>query len=386
MPLASPHAAATSDRLAALIAKSIADAGGWIPFSRFMDLALYAPGLGYYSAGAMKVGHGPEDGSDFATAPEISPLFARALARPVADALEPGGVIVELGGGSGALASDLLLALEALDRLPSHYAMLEVSADLRERQRARLRDRVPHLLERVGWLEELPDAIDGVVVGNEVLDALPIDCLVKAEGGWLERGVTCVEDRFAFDDRAPDAPLVAALCESIEEADLLPAGYVAEVHRVMTGLVSSLASRMSARSVMFFIDYGFPASEYYHRQRVDGTLMAHYRHRSTPDVLVRPGLQDITAHVNFTAVAQAAEAAGRHIVGFTSQAAFLLDCGILELIPASVDDVAAYARHASALQRLLSQAEMGELFKVIAIAGRERAVRGFGVSDRRHAL
>ena len=386
LPEPSIEAAATSRRLAARIGEAIEAAGGWIPFSRFMELALYAPGLGYYSAGAVKVGRSPGDGSDFATAPEISPLFAQAIARPIGALLEADSTVLELGGGSGALAVELLLALERLDRLPAKYSILEVSGDLRDRQRARLAERAPQLAGRVTWLDALPPSIDGVIVGNEVLDALPVDCVVKGNDGWLERGVGIGADGFAFEDRAADQTLARTIESSVPDADALPVGYVTELHRAQSALVRTLAERMSARSAMLLFDYGFPASEYYHPQRSDGTLIGHYRHRTAVDLLARPGLQDLTAHVDFSAVARAAIDAGCAVVGYTSQASFLLDCGILDAIPAAPDDALAYARHAVALQKLLSESEMGELFKVIALAPKVRDIAGFGLSDRRSAL
>ena len=388
LPEPSPAAAATSARLLALIRDDIDRQGGWMSFARFMELALYAPGLGYYSAGAAKLGSDPRDGSDFITAPELTPLFARALARPVAAALRDSkGSILELGGGSGKLAADLLLELEALAALPSHYAMLDVSADLRERQAATLAHRAPHLHDRVRWLDALPDTIDGVILGNEVLDAMPVDCVVRTGDGWLERGIA-VDDRGAlkYRDRPAPAALADAISRAVPDAAALVPGYTTEVHRMATALVESLVVRMSNRSVLFMIDYGFPASEYFHAQRAGGTLMAHYRHRTTPDVLARVGLQDVTAHVDFSAVARAARDAGGVVAGYTSLASFLLDCGILALIPAAPDHVRQWAPQAAALQKLLSEAEMGELFKVIAIARAQEFETGFESSDRRASL
>ncbi len=388
LPEPSQDSAAVSARLLALIRDEIDRQGGWMSFARFMELALYAPGLGYYSAGAAKLGSDPRDGSDFITAPELTPLFARALARPVAAVLrDTQGAILELGGGSGKLAADLLLELDALDALPLRYEMLEVSADLRERQAATLARRAPHLRDRVRWLDTLPETIDGVVLGNEVLDAMPVDCVVRTGDGWLERGIA-VDDSGAlkYRDRVASEMLAAAIRGAVPDACALVVGYTTEVHRAATALVGSLVAHMSDRSTMFMIDYGFPASEYFHSQRSGGTLMAHYRHRATPDVLARVGLQDVTAHVDFTAVARAARDAGGVVVGYTSLASFLLDCGILELIDAAPDDVRQWAPQAAALQKLLSEAEMGELFKVIAIARSQGSVTGFESSDRRDSL
>lgn len=388
VPDPAPEAAAVSARLHARIAREIDAQGGWIPFARFMELALYAPGLGYYSAGAAKLGSDPRDGSDFTTAPELTPLFARALARCVADLLQgTGASILELGGGSGRLAADLLLALEALDSLPSRYDLLEVSADLRERQAATLARRAPHLKDRVRWLDALPEAIDGVVLGNEVLDAMPVDCVVRARDGWLERGVV-LEDGGAlvYRDRPAPRALDQAIRSALPDGDELPDGYTTEIHRAASALVASLVARINDRTTILLIDYGFPASEYFHLQRSGGTLMAHYRHRATPDVLARVGLQDVTAHVDFSAVARAARDAGAVVAGYTSLASFLLDCGILGLIDVAPDDARHWIPQAAALQKLLSEAEMGELFKVIAIARTEHSVVGFESSDRRGSL
>ena len=390
VPLPEPsHAAATvSARLLALIRDEIDRQGGWISFARFMELALYAPGLGYYSAGAAKLGSDPRDGSDFITAPELTPLFARALARPLANLLrDTKGAILELGGGSGKLAADLLLELDALDALPLRYEMLEVSADLRERQATTLARCVPHLQDRVRWLDTLPETIDGVILGNEVLDALPVDCVVRTSDAWLERGIA-VDDKgtLKYRDRVAPEMLTDAIRRAVPDAGALVVGYTTEVHRAASALVGSLVARMSDRSTMFMIDYGFPAREYFHSQRSGGTLMAHYRHRATADVLARVGLQDVTAHVDFSAVARAAGDAGGVVAGYTSLASFLLDCGILELIDSAPDDVRQWAPQAAALQKLLSEAEMGELFKVIAIARMQGSVTGFESSDRRDSL
>ena len=384
LPTPSPDAAAHSAMLVALIRDDIEAHGGWIPFARFMELALYAPGLGYYSAGAQKIGTRPDDGSDFTTAPERTPLFAQALARPIAALIAEGAAsIVEFGAGSGALARDLLTALEAADALPDRYDIVEVSAELRARQQATIAASVPRLASRVRWLTAWPEFIDGVVVANEVLDALPVRWVVKAEAGWQERGVVAREQGLAFEDRRIGEALLAA----IPLRDTLPVGYQTERHEALDGWVATLVERMSPDAAALLIDYGFPASEYFHAQRGVGTLIAHYRHRATTDVLSRIGLQDLTAHVDFSAVARSAAAAGGQVVGYATQQAFLLDCGIAELVGTASDvDPRTWAKRAAALQMLLSEAEMGELFKVIGLAKRPRYVRGFARSDRRVAL
>ena len=386
-PLNDVAALATSARLSARIAAEIDAAAGWIPFSRFMELALYEPGLGYYSAGALKIGRHPADGSDFVTAPELTPLFGRALARPVAQVLEAGGdTVVELGGGSGRLAVDLLLELERLAALPTRYRILEVSGDLRARQAATLGRDASHLVDRVDWIDTLPEVIDGVVLGNEVLDALPVELVVWDGAAWSERGIARVDDRLRYADRPIRDWVYELVAASIGGATGLPAPYVTEVHPAARALVGETVRRLTDRSVALFIDYGFPASEYYHPQRAGGTLRAHRRHRSTDDLLSMPGLQDLTAHVDFSAVASAAIAEGAVVVGYTSQAAFLIDCGIGGLLEGDPSDVARWAPQAAALQLLLSEAEMGELFKAVSIARRTWALTGFRHTDRIGAL
>ena len=383
---ADADAVSTTARLAAVIREQIDAAGGCLRFSRFMELALYAPGLGYYSAGARKIGRDPRDGSDFVTAPELTPLFARALARPVAAALGVDGDILELGGGTGRLAADLLLELEVLGKLPQHYRILEVSADLRERQHATLQRSAAHLADRVEWLDALPERIDGVVLGNEVLDALPVELVVFDGSTWRLRGVTSIDDDFVFCDAALPLDLLATLREAgLPDAPNV-AGYVTELHPITRAWIASLVDRMTDAAVMLLIDYGFPRSEYYHPQRATGTLMAHRSHRARSDVLANPGLQDITSHVDFSVVAEAATEAGAHVIGYTSQASFLIDAGIADLIAGMADDARTWAPQAAALQTLLAESEMGELFKVIGIARRWRTLPGFMRSDRRSAL
>ncbi len=382
-----PDASEASARLLASLVAEIDDAGGWIPFSRFMERALYTPGLGYYSAGAVKVGRDPRDGSDFATAPEMTPLFAQALARPVAEVLAAGGdTVVELGPGSGRLAADLLAALRALGRLPQRYLLLDVSADLRERQRTLLQAEIPELAARVAWIDDLPPRIDGVVVANEVLDALPVELVAFDGTAWRRRGVAVEDGAFAFADRPLDRPYADALAQVGLVDRSFAAGYATELHGAADALVAGITERLTDRSAALFIDYGFPASEYYHPQRAGGTLMAHRRHRASADVLVAVGLQDITAHVDFTSAARAAVGAGGVVAGYAAQSAFLLDCGIADGLDPASFATRDWARQAAALQTLLSEAEMGELFKVLAIARRPWSLPGFRARDRTLAL
>ena len=380
LPPPSPAQIELSQQLVTAIRADIEANGGWISFARYMEQALYAPGMGYYSAGSTKFG---EDG-DFVTAPEISPLFARTLARQAAQVLrEVGGDILELGAGTGRLAAQMLLALERMGMLPVRYRILEVSAHLRSVQRETLAALLPEaLIRRVEWLEALPPEIDGFVFGNEVLDALPVHLLVRHEGGIQERGVVWQAERFAFQDQPLQSPVLHDGLQGLA----LPDGYVTEVCPAAAGLVASLAGILR-RGVLLFVDYGFPRGEYYHPQRATGTLMCHYRQQAHDDPLVYPGLQDITAHVDFTAVAEAGAGGGLDVLGFASQAQFLINCGITELLAeVSPHDMAAYLPLATQAQKLLSPAEMGELFKVIAMGRGVAGLQGFVRGDKRHTL
>ena len=380
VPPPHPEALRTSEALRALIAAEIDRAGGFVSFARYMELALYAPGLGYYSAGSAKLG----EAGDFVTAPELSPLFGRCVARQAAQIIEQGiNDVVELGAGSGALAVELLTALEAAGALPERYTIVDLSADLKDRQQTRLRAAAPHLADRVRWADALPGRLEAFVIANEVLDAVPAHVFETREDGIDELGVTVRADG-AFDHakRPAEGELLAAA-----RALDLPPGYRSEINLASRALVQTLAESVT-RGALLFVDYGFPAAELYHPQRSTGTLMCHYRHRAHDDPFALPGLQDITAHVDFTAVAEAAVAAGASVLGYTSQAQFLINCGITDLLSATpAEDARAYAPLASQAQKLLSPAEMGELFKAIAIGrGIALPLLGFQRGDRTHTL
>jgi SAM-dependent MidA family methyltransferase len=383
LPLPDADARAHSERVVARIRDDIATAGGWIPFARYMDLALYAPGLGYYAAGATKLGAA----GDFVTAPEMTPLFAMALSTQVAAILRASErcEILELGGGSGRLAADLLNALATRDALPSRYSILEPSPDLRERQRTTIAREASTHLARVAWIDALPAAIDGVVLANEVLDAMPIHIVARRAGAWFERGVGWNAGSAAFEwvDRAAGAQIAATA------ANRWPADgdYVSEINPAAEALMEDIGRRL-VRGAMLIIDYGFPASEYYHLQRDQGTLMCHYRHRAHADPFLWPGLTDITAHLDFTAIARAGERGGLAVAGFTGQAPFLLGCGILDALAATGEPMSKdYLQAAAPVQKLLSPAEMGELFKVIALSKSDDiAWPGFALADRSHRL
>ncbi len=381
LPGPSPDALAHSAKVATHIATSIAAAGGWIPFADFMGMALYAPGLGYYVAGARKFG---ADG-DFVTAPELTPLFGGALAAQVAEVLArvPGDVI-ELGPGTGRLAADMLAALAARDALPARYRLLEVSPDLRARQRAHLLREAPALLPRVEWIDVLPERWRGALIANEVLDAVPPHVVVRRGDAWHERGVAFEGASLALVDR----PLAAGNLRDAARTCFPPDGdYASEINPAAQALVSSLAQRCDAGALLV-VDYGFPVGEYYHPQRSAGTVMAHYRHRALADVLYLPGLADLTAHVDFSAIARSGVAAGMTLGGFVSQAHFLINCGILDLLAQTGDPSSKrYLRETAAVQKLLSPAEMGELFKVMALTrGIDDVLRGFREGDRSHRL
>ena len=367
LPQPDYDALAYSGALKRHIADDIAAAGGWIGFDRFMELALYAPGMGYYSGGAHKFGLA----GDFVTAPEMTPLFARTLAAEAAQLMALSAPqIIEVGAGSGRLAADLLLELEQREALPECYAILELSGELRERQRQSIGLCVPHLLDRVVWLDRLPEHFDGLVLANELLDAMPVHLVVWQEGSQetaiLERGVAWENEAFVWRDR-PATGRVLERAQALAEEYSLPSGYVSEIHLAAADWMASWGAILG-KGALLLIDYGFPQHEYYHPQRDIGTLMCHYRHQAHIDPFFLPGLQDITSHVDFTALAEAGFNAGLEVLGYTTQAVFLLNCGLPELlarIPA--DDPARYLPQAQAAQKLLSPAEMGELFKVIAL-------------------
>ena len=380
LPVPGTEAAQHSARLVEFIRQDIAAQGGWISFARYMELALYAPGLGYYTAGAHKFG----EAGDFITAPELSPLFGRTVARQVAEIMAHSAPhILELGAGSGKLAADMLAELEQLGSLPDSYAILEISADLRARQQILLRERLPHLLDRMHWLDELPEKFSGAIIANEVLDALPVHLVRWRDSAITERGVALAEHGFIWQERAitDTALLQAAQLISV------PEDYVSEICLAARGLINSLAQRLD-HGAMLFIDYGFGAREFYHPQRSSGTLMCHYRHHAHDDPFFLPGLQDITAHVNFTDIAECGIDAGLELVGYTNQAFFLINCGITALLQdTSPENLRDYLPLSAQLQKLTSPAEMGELFKVIALSkGIKEALQGFSSGDLTRTL
>lgn len=355
-----------SERLAALIRAEIALAGGALDFARYMELALYAPGLGYYSAGAAKFGAA----GDFITAPELGAVFARCFARALAPELEGGGDILELGPGSGALAADLLLELERLGALPRRYRLLERSADLRARQRGTLLARCPHLVERIQWLDAPPAAPwRGALVANEVIDALPVRAFALREEGSFARAVGVdAQGRFAWREVDADASLRAAIERELGNRIAgLPRPYFSEVC-TMLGPWLAEVTRALERGGAWFVDYGYAHGEYYAGARHAGTLRCHYRHRAHDDPLILPGLQDITAWVDFDALARAGEAAGLFVAAHAAQAQFLIANGLDEVFAQAyaqtTDEAARYAL-AQQVKRLTLPGEMGEKFRVM---------------------
>lgn len=377
VPEPAPAAREHSARVVEAVRREIAAGAGWIPFAQYMQTVLYAPGLGYYVAGTRKFG----EGGDFVTAPEMTPLFAHTLAAPIAALLGDCAThtVLELGAGSGALAADLLDALAARGLRDAQYTILEVSPELVERQRAALTARTS-----VSWVNTLPVAIDGVVLMNEVLDAVPPHVVSRRGGTWLERGVAW-NGGLVWEDR----PLPPGGLRDLAEARFPPdVDYTSEINPAAEALVESLARRLR-RGALLVLDYGFARGEYYHAQRSAGTLVGHYRHRVHDNPFLWPGLSDLTSHVDFTAIAEAGVRAGASVEGYSSLAAFLVAGGILDRLAGTGDPTSPrYLREASAVQRLLSPAEMGELFKVIVLAKKSDGIVWpyFQAADRTHRL
>ncbi|HEY2781933.1 MAG TPA: SAM-dependent methyltransferase [Steroidobacteraceae bacterium] len=379
---AAEHSALAQDHLSS----EIKAAGGWLPFERFMDLALYAPGLGYYSGGAAKLG---ADG-DFTTAPEVSRLFGACVAVQCAEILSclRAGSIMEIGAGSGRLAADILARLEIEGRLPEHYAILEISADLRERQRVHLEQQLPHLLGRVQWLDRPPrEPFEGVIVANEVLDALPVARFCWREHALDEMGVAIKDGQFIWAERRAEPPMTQIVRELSARCDRWDDGYTSEYCPRMGAWVESVTQPLVRGAVLWF-DYGLPRAQYYLPERRDGTLVCHYRHRMGSDPFVHIGLQDITAWVDFTRVAEASHDAGLTVAGFTTQAHFLAGLSIdREMRLIAKGDENLFARLSHQARRLLLPGEMGERFKAMACArAMDVPLSGFGLLDLRHTL
>jgi len=383
LPTPSAEAHAHSLRLLEKIHTQISAAGGAIRFEQFMQAALYQPELGYYRSGTEKFGAA----GDFITAPELSPLFGRCLAG-FSNRVAPGQAILEIGAGSGKLAAQILSALERADSLPERYAILELSGELRRRQQETIKAACPHLLARVEWLDDIPDQFNGVMIANELLDAMPVRRfrirarqLFEQYVAWCD-GLLCFRDEPLGEVRLLDR--IASLREqtSIREAET----YLSEVNFMAEDWVRTVAKKMQ-QGVLLMIDYGYPRSAYYHEQRRGGTLMCHYQHRAHPDPLILPGLQDITTHVDFTAMADAALEGGMDIAGFSTQGHFLLNLGLLEEVASAARDERERMQLNTEIKRLTLDSEMGEQFKVMACSkNHDRAVPGFEHHDLRHLL
>lgn len=390
LPAPSDDALAASSALQQLIQDDIAAHAGWIDFARYMELALYAPRLGYYSGGAAKLG---KDG-DFTTAPEMSPLFGATLAQVAASLFaQTSANVMEFGAGTGRLAFDILSECQRAGIQIDRYFIVELSGELRARQEDLLKD-----FPQVRWLQSMPPAFSGVVLGNEVLDAMPVHLVLKTDDTWVECGVRVAlqggEEVFVLAERPCDAQLLAQIQAQIPDAETLPVGYLTEVHPIATGFMRSLSHMLmqgqrdhGKASAAILLDYGFPNSEYYLAQRHQGTLMCHYRHHAHPAPFYLPGLQDITAHVDFTTMAQAAVDSGMELLLYTSQAGFLLEAGIAQLLQRTpVEDAHQYFPQANALQKLISPAEMGELFKVLVLGAGAQLAPELLRHDRSHRL
>ena len=400
LPPPDADAQAHSRLLSETLLTTIEQAGGWIPFSQYMEIALYAPSLGYYSGGARKFG----GAGDFVTAPEMTPLFGQTLARCIAPILAASApIITEAGAGTGKLAGDLLQALEAMGQLPERYDILELSAELAERQRQHLQATVPHLIDRVHWLSELPETLSGVILGNEVLDAMPVELVrwqrnTRQEVQRLGVSIETAENGVRFATTPPPteqaaSPALIARIRALAEKYDWPDDYTTEIPEAGPAWVTTLAQRLT-QGALLLIDYGFPRHEFYHHERTGGTLMCHYRHRAHPDPYYWPGLQDITTHVDFTSIAEAGFDAGLEVAGYCTQAGWLMDAGLLDLLAAQqptdfTQADAHWVRTQHAVQTLLSPAEMGEFFKVILLTRglpTDLRIPGFIRSDRSHTL
>ena len=380
LPLPDSDALAASHALQQLIATEIEQQGGAIAFSRFMELALYAPRLGYYSGGAAKLGAA----GDFTTAPEITPLFGAALARAAGAIIAQSAPnIIEFGAGTGKLARDVLTALAEEGVQVERYTIIELSGELRARQQGALKD-----FPQVEWRDGFPESYQGVVLANEVLDAMPVELVIKTQHGWRRQMVTIEDGRFAYVQGELDAALSSQLVRQVPGAEALPEGYLTELHPVACGFMGSLASMFQGgKGAAILLDYGFPAHEFYVDQRTGGTLMCHYRHHSHPEPFFLPGLQDITAHVDFTAMALAAQDAGLEVLAYTNQSGFLLACGIGELLMRTdPEDAVRYLPQSKAVHKLVAPSEMGELFKVLVVGKDVELPDAIVRADRSHRL
>jgi SAM-dependent MidA family methyltransferase len=380
LPEPDQEAVEHSEQLISFIKAGIEQQPEGLSFADYMEQVLYAPGLGYYSAGSRKLG---KEG-DFVTAPEISPLFSYCLANAIQPAVQELGTILEVGAGSGKMAADMLLHLEANNCIPGHYLILERSAELRERQQQTLQQHCPHLFEKISWLDELPGNFKGVVVANELLDALPVHRVIKSGGQWLEQTVQWQDNKFSWGMAELTSQRLKQRLVNIEsQLGELPEGYCTEINLAAEDWVSSIADQIDEGYVLL-VDYGYSQHEYYHPQREQGSLLCHYRHQAHDDPFVYPGLQDITAHVDFTAMADSALDAELKVRGFTTQMLFLMDCGLNELAESmSSENAEQQLQLATQIRKLTLPQEMGESFKVILFSkNTDELLPGFAMDMR----
>ena len=384
LPVPDDDALAASRQLVRRIEAEIAARGGWISFADYMQFALYAPGLGYYTGGAAKFG----PGGDFITAPSLGPLFAQSLATQVVELVSRSAPhLLEFGAGGGELAGDLLAELDRRGCEIGSYSILEPGTELQERQRAAIAKLAPQSAAKVRWLDRLPEAFEGVMLANEVVDAMPAHAVAWREDGIFERGVGLQDGALAWTER----PATGAVLDAARALGIAPP-YESEINLAGRAWMRSVAASL-AKGALLVIDYGFPAREFYHPQRDTGTLMAHYRHHAHADPFLYPGLQDLTTHVDFSTLASSAIGAGLEIFGYATQSNFLVNCGITGVLERTdASDVRRYAPLAATAQKLLSPAEMGELFKVLCV-GRElgidagtKSLAGFARGERSHTL
>ena len=376
-----------SDQLVATIKQRIEQHLPAIPFQDYMTMALYEPGLGYYSAGSQKFG----DAGDFVTAPEISPLFSRCVARQCADVIQEldAPVVFELGAGSGVMARDIINELRSLEQLPDAYWILEPAADLRQRQQALLQDTVPWFFDRIVWLDALPqEQYDGVVLANEVVDALPVTRFCKSDDSFKELSVGLADTGFTWMSVDPGAELLLSLQQL--EAKLpnpMAHGYVSEINPGLGMWLSAVTEHLQ-QGLMLVVDYGYTRHEYYHPDRSEGTLLCYYRHRAHNDPFLFPGLQDITASVDFTSLAESAVNCGLEVRGYTTQAYFLMASGLQEmLIETDQTDARQLAMQSQQVRTLTMPGEMGERVKVMALCRNLKTLlRGFVLADQRARL
>ncbi len=387
LPVPDQDALIQSEKLIERIKQALRKQGGVISFDEYMNMVLYESGLGYYSAGSRKFG----SEGDFVTAPELSPIFSQCLANQCAEILNElgSGTILELGAGTGAMARDILLELEKQNSLPDNYLILEVSADLKQRQQDELKETIPHLLERVVWLDALPkEGISGVILANEVLDALPVKRFKKLATGFKEMKVGLGVDQFVWVESDAEDKLLNSL-KRIEDdlSTSFTENYISEINTQLEQWLNGLEEVLN-KGVMLFIDYGYSAAEYYHPERMDGSLLCHYRHRVHADPFYYPGLQDITSSANFTAIAECADSIGLHVSGYTNQTYFLFGCGLEDLLADMNQlEIKAQTKIAQQVRVLTMPEEMGERFKVMALTkDYDNVLKGFALMDQRVRL